>query len=160
MITTDVFGASTKIIALALACPLLLCPAAGRGVLPQRGHRGRRAGAVGRMRSAQTGSWGGDHIGLEVTDGGGSVEYDCAHGTIDRKIVLDARGRFHVSGTHVRERGGPVRKDERPDSHPAQYTGQIDGDKMLLTVVEVDTGEMVGVFKLVRGQQPRIMKCR
>ncbi|MFL6227921.1 MAG: hypothetical protein ACJ741_03980 [Pyrinomonadaceae bacterium] len=112
------------------------------------------------MSGAPTGTWGGDHIGLEVTAQGGQVEYDCASGTIDRKIVLDARGRFHVSGTHVREHGGPVRRDEKPDSHPAQYTGSIQGDRMLLTVVEVDTGEMVGVFKLTRGQQPRVMKCR
>ncbi len=153
------FSTSTKIISLALACPLLLGSAAGRD-LTQRGRRSRRAGAVGKMRSAQTGSWGGEHIGLEVTDEGGTVEYDCAHGTIDRKIVLDARGRFHVSGTHFREHGGPVRKGEQTDTHPAQYTGQIVGDKMTLTVVEVDTGAIVGVFNLVRGQQPRITKCR
>jgi hypothetical protein len=155
-----VFCTPTKIISLALACLLLIANADARGVVTQRRRGGRRAATASKMRSAQTGTWGGEHISLEVTDGGGTVEYDCAHGTIDRKIVLDARGRFHVSGTHVREHGGPVRRDEQPDSHPAQYTGQIVGDQMTLTVAEVDTGYVVGVFKLTRGQQPRLMKCR
>lgn len=108
----------------------------------------------------QTGTWGGEHIGLEVTEEGGWVEYDCAHGTIDQKIVADARGSFELRGTHVRERGGPVRKGEPEDSHPAIYQGRIDGDTMTLTVTESDTGQPVGTFTLTLGHQPRIMKCR
>jgi len=59
------------------------------------------------------GSWGGDHIGLEVSDTGARVEYDCAHGTIDGVLTLDAQGRFDARGAYVRERGGPVREDDR-----------------------------------------------
>jgi hypothetical protein len=112
------------------------------------------------MVEAQTGTWGGEHIGLEVSDDGGRVEYDCAHGTIDQKIVTDARGGFELRGTHVREHGGPVRKDEPEDSHPAVYKGQLKGDTMTLTVTESDTGESVGTFTLTLSRQPRIMKCR
>jgi len=109
---------------------------------------------------ALTGIWGGEHAGLEVTEGGGRVEYDCAHGTIDQKIVADARGVFELRGTHVRERGGPVRKGESEDSHPAVYKGQIEGDTMTLTVTESDTGQSVGTFTLTHGRQPHIVKCR
>jgi hypothetical protein len=117
-------------------------------------------GEVRRNMEATTGTWGGEHIGLEVTDEGGRVEYDCAHGTIDQKIVADARGGFEARGTHVRERGGPVRKGEPEDRHPAVYQGQIKGDTMTLTVKESDTGESVGTFTLTLGRQPQIMKCR
>lgn len=109
---------------------------------------------------AQTGRWGGEHIGLEVTEEGGWVEYDCAHGTIEQKIVTDARGVFELRGTHVRERGGPVRKGEPEDIHPALYHGQLNGDTMTLTVTESDTGQVVGTFTLKLGRQPQIMKCR
>ncbi len=109
---------------------------------------------------ALTGTWGGEHISLEVTEGGGRVEYDCAHGTIGQKIITDAGGRFEVRGTHVRERGGPVRKGEREDKHPAVYRGQIKGDTMTLTVTESDTGESVGTFTLTLGREPHIVKCR
>lgn len=112
------------------------------------------------MDGAQTGTWGGEHIRLEVTEQGGLVEYDCAHGSIDQKIVPNAQGNFSLRGTHVRERGGPVRRDEAEDSHPALFVGRIEGDTMTLTVTESDTGEPVGEFTLVRGRQPHVVKCR
>jgi hypothetical protein len=112
------------------------------------------------MEGARLGTWGGEHISLEVTDRGGRVEYDCAHGSIDQRIVLDSRGRFDVRGTHVREHGGPVRKDETEDSHPARFVGEIRGDTMTLTVTESDTKEAVGTFTLVFGQRPHVTKCR
>ncbi len=113
-----------------------------------------------KMDSLQTGQWGGEHISLDVTPQGASVEYDCAHGSINQKIAPDNQGRFNVTGTHVREHGGPVRRDEIPDSHPAEFNGQIKNNTMTLTVTETDTKEVVGTFTLVYGQNPRIVKCR
>jgi hypothetical protein len=112
------------------------------------------------MEGAQTGTWGGEHISLEVTEQGGTVEYDCAHGTIEGRIVPDAEGNFKLGGTHVREHGGPVRKGETEDSHPAIYKGQVKGDTMTLSVNESDTGESVGTFTLKLGREPHVTKCR
>ncbi|MDT7687690.1 MAG: hypothetical protein QOE46_449 [Acidobacteriota bacterium] len=112
------------------------------------------------MEGARTGTWGGEHISLEVTEQGARVEYDCAHGTIAGKIVPDARGHFDLRGTHVREHGGPVRKDEAVDSHPARFSGRIEGDSMTLNVIESDTKELVGTFTLVHGRKPHVVKCR
>ncbi|HZT57829.1 MAG TPA: pilin [Pyrinomonadaceae bacterium] len=120
----------------------------------------RQGGVDAKMDNVKTGTWGGQHISLEVTAEGAQVEYDCAHGTVDQKFVADAEGRFDLRGTHVREHGGPVRRDETPDSHPARYTGRIKGDTMTLTVTETDTNESVGTFTLAFGQPPRVMKCR
>ncbi len=120
----------------------------------------RQNGVDAKMDGAKTGTWGGQHIALEVTAEGAQAEYDCAHGTVDQKFVADAEGRFDLRGTHVREHGGPVRRDETPDSHPARYTGRIKGDTMTLTVTETDTNESVGTFTLAFGQPPRVMKCR
>lgn len=36
-----------------------------------------------------TGIWGGQHIGLTISDTGANLAYDCAHGTIDGQIHLD-----------------------------------------------------------------------
>lgn len=33
------------------------------------------------------GAWGGEHIAMEVTDPGATIEYDCAHGRITEKIA-------------------------------------------------------------------------
>lgn len=129
-------------------------------------HQKRKTGnqtgieAKKRMDSVKTGLWGGEHISLEVTADGATVDYDCAHGSIDQKIILNERGRFSVAGTHVRERGGPVRKDDNVDTHPAKFSGQIENDTMMLTVTETDTKESVGTYKLIYGAKPSIMKCK
>ena len=105
------------------------------------------------------GEWGGEHILLTVSLSGGTVEYDCAHGTIDEPIAPDRDGNFTLSGTHVREHGGPVREDEIPDEQPAPYWGWTDGDSMRLTVTLTDTGETRGPYELRLGRAPQLFRC-
>jgi hypothetical protein len=154
------FSQSTKINIVILVFPLIITFLTNDCTHQKRSMKGQPRGTNGKMESAQTGIWGGEHIRLEVTTQGGQVEYDCGHGTIDQKIVSDSQGRFEVLGTHIREHGGPVRKDETADSHLAQFKGQIKGNTMTLTVTESDTKEVVGTFTLVHNQTPHLMKCR
>lgn len=107
-----------------------------------------------------TGNWGGQHVSFEVTKTGGKLEFDCAHGAIETKIALDKQRRFSVSGTYVEEHGGPVRQSERAPSHQVLYIGQVNGDKMKLTVKRSDTKKVIGAFTLTRGQEAFIVKCR
>src|SRR5437773_10882790 len=83
--------------------------------------------------SVPIGAWGGVGIRLEVTAQGATVEYDCAHGTIDEPLLADREGRVSAAGIHVRESGAPVRVDEPLDRHPARYDGQLDGSSIRLT---------------------------
>src|SRR6516164_3286449 len=76
------------------------------------------------------GTWGGDHIRMDVVPSGAAIEYDCAHGTIDEPIVPDGGGRISVGGTHTFEHGGPVRIGEPEDRHPARYDGRVVGDTL------------------------------
>lgn len=105
--------------------------------------------------------WGGQHIGLTILEqeGGATLEYDCASGTIDEPLSVDSRGHFSAVGTHTRGHGGPALIDEVPDRHPARYTGSTDGKTMTLTVTLSDSGERVGTFKLVRGAPAAVFKC-
>jgi len=106
------------------------------------------------------GVWGGEHIRLEATDGGASVEYDCASSTIDRPVALDGQGNFDVKGRYAAQHAGPVLRDEEANSRPARYVGRVKGDEMTLTVSLTDTKETVGTFTLTRGSDGRLMKCR
>jgi hypothetical protein len=108
---------------------------------------------------ALTGTWGGDHIALTVADTGTHLELDCAHGDIPGPLMADARNGFDVSGTFVREHGGPIRVGEMPDSHPAAYAGSVTGTMMVLTVRLTDTDEAIGTFALSRGSPGRVVKC-
>jgi hypothetical protein len=105
------------------------------------------------------GVWGGDHIGLVVSDSSAILDYDCAHGTIDELIITDDDGKFEVSGVHVFEHGGPIRIDEVPDEHPALYQGSIDGKVMTLKVTITNTGKEFGTFTLTLGEAPNVYKC-
>ena len=103
--------------------------------------------------------WGGDHVGLTVSATGGTLEYDCASGTIDQPVVAAANGNFVAQGTHTIGHGGPIMVGEIPDRHPARYDGWTDGETMRLSVTLTDTGQKLGEFKLVRGQSPHVFRC-
>jgi hypothetical protein len=106
------------------------------------------------------GGWAGDHVQLTVSQANAIVEFDCAHGTLDQPMMADRDGRFDVSGTFVREHGGPVRPGEVPDQHPARYAGVTAGQKMTLTVTVNDQPPtVVGPFALVQGAAGRLVKC-
>ena len=106
------------------------------------------------------GQWGGEHIAMEVTDGGATIEYDCAHGRITGKIAPDADGKFAAKGIHKRERGGPTRQGEDEDNEqPAVYRGSIKDETMTLSVELAQQNESVGTFTLTHGKTGRIRKC-
>ena len=106
-----------------------------------------------------TGAWGGDHIAMTVTDSATHVEFDCAHGDIAGRVLVDARNQLSVAGVFIREHGGPIRVGELPDSHPARYAGSVLGNSMTLTVELTDGNETIGPFTLTRGGPARVFKC-
>jgi len=125
----------------------------------------RSKGARRRAPDALTpGVWGGPHISFTVTETGASVEYDCAHGTVAGKIVVDAQGRFGVNGRHFEEHGGPVRateiEEEGAGGYRVRLSGRVGGSLMKLTVTRADTREVIGTFNLARDREPNLTKCR
>jgi hypothetical protein len=111
-----------------------------------------------RLDRVPSGQWGGDHVQLTVGNAGATVEFDCAHGTLDEPLVLDESGRFDVKGSLVGE-AGPIRKDDTDNARPARYRGQTDGEHMTLEV-SVDAGESAGTFSLAKGGSAKLVKCR
>jgi len=126
----------------------------------ERGMVGLPMNGEARTKGLPLGLWGGEHISMQVTERRTTVEYDCAHATIDQRIALDRRGRFDVSGMQIPEHGGPVRQNEQSTSYPVRFAGQINGKTMKLSVRNSATKELVGVFTLVYGSDPKLRKCR
>lgn len=104
------------------------------------------------------GLWGGQHISMEVTAEGATINYDCAHGRIAEKIVPDRDGRFEAKGFHTAEHAGPVREDE-DNERPAVYRGSIQDQTMTLEVELNQNKEKVGTFTLTHGSGGRLRKC-
>jgi len=115
-------------------------------------------GGASRLDRVPSGEWGGEHVRLTVDDAGGKVEFDCAHGSLDAPLKLDAGGRFDVPGRLAFE-GGPARKDEAEGARPARYRGETDGQRLSLEVT-LEGGESAGSFSLTRNGPARLVKCR
>jgi len=130
--------------------------------IPTEGGHAMVSLPIGEVRKKRLpeGLWGGEHISMEVTGQGATVEYDCAHATIDQRIALDRRGRFDVSGIQVPEHGGPVRQNEQPTGYPVRFAGQVNGKTMKLSVRNSVTKELVGIFTLVYGSEAKLRKCK
>ena len=103
------------------------------------------------------GSWGGEHVRLTVSDVGGTVEFDCGHGTLDAPLKVDTDGRFDVPGSLVRE-GGPVVPGREEDKQSVRYSGRVNGSSMDLDLRR-DTGDALGSFRLKMGERGKLLKC-
>jgi hypothetical protein len=110
-------------------------------------------------RRVASGTWGGEHVGLAVTDAGAHVEFDCASGDIAQPLALDGMGNLSVDGVYVREHGGPIQVGEVPDRKPARYTGRAAGTTLTLDVLLTDSNEKIGTFTLERGAASGVRKC-
>lgn len=104
------------------------------------------------------GMWGGEHLRFEVTQSGATMEFDCAHGTVDGKINVDRAGRFSVWGTFYPEHGGPTREGAESRGERVRLTGRVGGSIMKLTITRGKT--QLGTYALTRDGGARIFKCR
>lgn len=130
------------------------------------GEAQRRRGMKDRPKRASErtvvtpGVWGGAHIRLEVEEKSATVQYDCAHGSIDEQLTLDAEGRFEARGTFVNEGGGSIRVRINRVRQPARYEGRVSGGRLSLTVTLTETSQTIGTYTLTRGSEGRVRKCR
>ena len=103
------------------------------------------------------GQYGGAHIGLNIGPSGGTIEYDCATGTI-AAILPDAAGRFVSEGTRRPEHGGPSRVGEVLPTLRVRFDGAVRGDQLSLRG-RIENGVLLGPFDLRRGAPPQILRC-
>src|ERR1041384_4416886 len=103
---------------------------------PHRRHKVKHPAKQTTTRVA-TGTWGGEHVRLQVTEDGATIEYDCAHGTLTGPLALDAQGRVSGAGTYARE-GGPIRRNAASAERPARFNGRVQGRTMTLTATLPD----------------------
>ena len=105
-----------------------------------------------------TGQWGGTHIGLTLTDTGGTIEYDCAAGRLVEPLTPGSDGKFEVDGLHTTGHGGPAREGEVLPTYRARFSGTVQGNRMTLTG-RVENGVLLGPFSLRRGAEAGILRC-
>ena len=101
------------------------------------------------------GTWGGDNAGMIVNGNDVHVHIGCTLGDAVGPIHPDEDGHFEVSGTYNVD-AYPV---NRGITHPATFSGEIDGQTMTLTVSLTDTARVLGPVTLVYGKEPTMGPC-
>ena len=118
--------------------------------------------ACARLSSAPVpllpGEWGGSHVGLSLTSTGGTLEYDCAAGTMAVPVTVHPDGTFTAEGTHTPGWGGPEIQGQVMPTYRVRYSGKIRGDVMSLQG-RVENGVLLGPFELRRGAEAIIFRC-
>ena len=143
----------------ALSCALILLILLPVGSCRQQGMDGSATAPVPPAQGVEAGPWGGDHIGMEVSENGATVEFDCAHGTIVGPLLLDEQGSFATDGLYFQEHGGPVSDKGEPVPVKVRFEGQVAGGRMNLIVINLDTQEKIGAYTLDFGAAAQITKC-
>jgi hypothetical protein len=105
------------------------------------------------------GTWGGNHISMEVTEEGARLEFDCAHGTVSEPLRIDSQGKFRALGTYFKEAGGPQRVDAEDQGEPVVYSGSSDGKTATVKITNSANNEVIGTFSVTLGKGTRITKC-
>lgn len=105
---------------------------------------------------ALKGMWGGPHIGVDLEGGLGTVQFDCAAGSIDQPII--SGGSFSIPGTYRPGATGPVRVGQIFTAKRATYSGTATKTTMTMSVT-LEDGEVLGPFDLALGAPPQVTRC-
>lgn len=105
------------------------------------------------------GTWGGASAGVIVSDSTAHVHINCTFGNFAVPVTVDTRGRFSVPGSYLLRAYPVVHGPELP----AQFSGEIDGSRLTLTVAVNDTVEkktvQLGPVVVRLGVEPRLDIC-
>lgn len=105
------------------------------------------------------GTFGGDSGGLIVSDTAAHLHVGCTFGDVSGRVTVDERGRFDVAGRYML-RAYPIAVGP---AVPARFTGQIDGNRIVVTATIDDTVEkrtvVRGPVSLRLGVEPRLANC-
>jgi hypothetical protein len=113
-------------------------------------------GATG-VDTVPEGSWGGEHVAVEVTTDGAVVNLDCAHGAITAPLRLDPDGGYSLPGYYVRDVGPQTDPENR---QPARYSGHSDGRTLTLSFTLEDGSLADGPFTAFLGSPAQLQQCR
>ncbi len=143
-----------------VAVVLIAACAALSGAGQRKASSPAQSGPAAPAKAVPNGVWGGEHIRMEVSDGGADIEFDCARGSISQPLQLDEKGRFKVQGIYMAETPAPaaVAGGLPASGVKATYTGTLSGSSLRLEVY-IEGQDRPRTFDLVQGDQGQLAKC-
>jgi hypothetical protein len=105
------------------------------------------------------GKWGGVNIELDVTDSGAQLQFNCAHGNIQGRIMTTPDGRFEATGEVIGYIGVEPPPNWRPIRIPAIYNGTITQNSLSIRITEQLTGKEIATFNLTKDADATFTAC-
>lgn len=105
------------------------------------------------------GTWGGEGIQLVLEPSGGTMEFDCAAGTMDVPLIPRKDGSFTVQGTWTRGHGGPAREGEEPEVLATIWSGDIEGKRMAIAGRVLAEDLILGPYQLFKDADGLLRRC-
>jgi hypothetical protein len=105
------------------------------------------------------GTWGGVGVKLNIAENNTDFEFDCATANLKSKLKATDNQILEQFGTYIYEHGGPILVDEKPDIHPARFSGKIINDSMFLSITILDQKRADIPLKLKQNSLGKVFKC-
>lgn len=112
------------------------------------------------LRSVEPGTWGNFSVKVVIERNSANFDFNCAEGWITVPLRVDKHKHFREDGEYKRLTHGPIHLGKSPTAEPAIYDGNISGTSMTFTITLTRTKELIGEFKVERGRNAKIIKCR
>ncbi|GAC1392185.1 MAG: hypothetical protein NVSMB31_10070 [Vulcanimicrobiaceae bacterium] len=103
------------------------------------------------------GNFGGAHIALALAAREGTLQFDCAHATVNSLRAVDDTHATAL-GDYTREHGGPVRAGEVLPSAPVRYQFERHGETVSLAI-QTMAGAPLSAFTIKKGAAPQLFRC-
>src|SRR3982750_848061 len=131
---------------------------AGAGLLFLLGCSGTGANLSPFSGKLTVGTWGGDAVGMIVSDTSMHLHIGCTYGDVSGRVAVTS-GAFDVSGSYML-RAYPVSVGP---TVPARFTGKVTGNVATITVTIDDTVQHQSLVKgpvvVTLGETPRLGPC-
>lgn len=105
-----------------------------------------------------TGRWGGQGISVLASDTQVILDFDCASGTINKKVML-SNNLFLEKGNYTQFAGNVPINANPPEPKIVQYEGNLSGNNLSLTIKSEDGKTVIGKYIIVKNETGKIIRC-
>jgi hypothetical protein len=109
------------------------------------------------LTEVPAGTWGGQGVVMLATDSSAGFRFNCASGSVDGPLALDAGGRFTWSGTYTRMSPLPGSPPDPP--HAATFYGTTDGLQLTMALTVPDLSLESAPLTLTLGDPGNLALC-
>lgn len=104
------------------------------------------------------GRWGGQGISVLATDSQVTFDFNCASGTISKKVML-SNSLFLEKGTYTQFTGNTSVNANTPEPQIVQYEGNLSINDLSLTIKSEDGKTIIGKYLIVKNDTGKIIRC-